>query len=129
MAATFRTRMVQVNRTVFDQVDLFQSDLYTRITGLEPSDVSVTVMFNNVVIAWPLVDGTSVLDTQVVAGSIYWNELSNGAYGIRFFPNSLGRWNLDISYATAPQQIVGLAFDVVNLPLLVDGGLRASFCA
>jgi len=129
MAATFRTRLIQVNQVVFDQVDIFQADFFTRVTGLTPADVTLTLMFNNQAVAWPLVDGTAVLDTQVVAGSVYWAELPNNAYGIRFFPNSLGHWNLAISYSAAPpSQIIGIDFDVVNLPLSVDSGLRADFC-
>ena len=130
MATTFRTRQLQVNQVVYDQVDIFQSDLFTRITGLQPVDVTLTLFLNNQVVAWPLVDGTGVDDSQVVAGEVFWNQLPNGGYGIRFFPNSLGHWNLAISYnSTSPAQIVAIDFDVVNLPLSVDNGLRADFCS
>lgn len=130
MAATFRTRLIQVNQVVFDQVDIFLSDFFTRITGLTPTDVTLSLMLNNQAVAWPLVDGTAVDNTQVAAGSVYWAELPNGAYGVRFFPSQLGHWNLSISYSsTSPAQIIGIDFDVVNLPLSVDSGLRADFCA
>lgn len=128
MAATYRTRLVQVNQVVFDQVDIFQSDFFTRRTGLLPTDVTLTLFLNNAVVAWPLVDGSAVTDAQVVSGSVYWNELTNGAYGIRFYPNSLGHWSLSISYsAAAPNQIVSLDFDVSS-PSSSSDSLRVDFC-
>lgn len=127
MAATFRTRLVQVNQVIFDQADIFQSDQFNRVTGLQTTDVTMTLFLNNTVVSWALVDGTSVLDTQVVSGSVYWNQLTNGSYGLRFFPNSLGHWNLNITFP-GTSQIVGISFDVVNLPLAVESGLTAGFC-
>jgi len=128
MTTTFRTRLIQVNQVVYDQVDIFQANFFNRVTGLTPTDVTLSLTLNNLTASWPLVDGTSVIDSQVVAGSVYWAELTSGAYGIRFFPNSLGHWNLSISYAPSPSQIVLLDYDVVNLPMSVETDLRASFC-
>lgn len=129
MAATYRSRLVQVNRVIFDQVDIFQSDFFTRVLGLTPADVTLTLSLNNATVSWPLVDGSAVIDSQVVAGSVYWNQLVTGAYGVRFFPNSLGHWNLTISYALAPTQITLIDYDVVNLPVSVDPSLRVDFCS
>lgn len=127
MPATFRTRLVQVNQVIYDQVDIFQVDQFNRVTGLLTTDVTLTLFLNNTLVSWPLVDGSSVIDSQVVAGSVYWTQLSNGAYGVRFFPNSLGHWNLNITYP-GTQQIIGISLDVVNLPLAVESGLTAGFC-
>lgn len=115
MAATFRNRQVQVNRITFDQVNIFQSDQYNPVTGLIPSNVGLILTLNNQTVSWPLVDGTTVQDSQVVSGSIYWNQLTGGAYGIRFYANQLGHWNLTFSYAPIPQLIV-IDYDVVNQP-------------
>lgn len=128
MSVTYRTRQIQVNQVIFDQVDIFQTDFFARVPGLLVTDVTLTLFFNNTPVSWPLVDGTSVTDSQVAAGSVYWSELPNHAYGIRFFPNSLGHWNLSISYSPVPSQIVSIDFDVVNLPLTVDSGITANFC-
>jgi hypothetical protein len=126
MSATFRTRAVQANQVVYDQVDLFLVNQYTRATGVQVTDVTLAVFLNNAVVAWPLVDGTSVTDPQVVAGLVYWGVLPNGSYGIRFFPNSLGHWNLTFTYPGSTQ-IVGIDFDVVA-PSSVESGVFAGFC-
>jgi len=128
MSATYRNRQTQINQIIFDQIDLFQSDFFNKIPGLLPGDVTMHLYFNNQVAAWPLVDGTAVSDSQVAAGSVYWNELANGSYGIRFFPNSLGHWNISIAFAPSPSQIVSIDYDVVNLAAPSVDGLRASFC-
>lgn len=128
MTVTYRSRLVQANQVVIDQVDIFQSDFFNRVTGLDPTDVSVTLFYNNQVAAWPVVDGSSIIDSQVAAGKVYWGELANGSYGVRFFPNALGHWNLVVQFSPSPSQIVSLSFDVVNMPSLVESGLHASFC-
>ena len=127
MAATFRNRQIQINQVTFDQVDIFQSDVFNRVTGLIPSNMGFVLMLNNEVVTWPLVDGTAVQDSQVVSGSVYWNQLANGSYGIRLYVNSLGHWNLIFSYASIPQ-IVSIDYDVVNIPVSSDTGFKASFC-
>jgi hypothetical protein len=127
MSATYRNRQVQVNQIIFDQVDLFQSDGFNRISGLLPTDVSFALFLDNQVGNWPLVDGTTVFDGQVAGGSVYWAVLPNGSYGIRFFPSSIGHWTLTFSFAPTPQ-IVTIDYDVVNIGQGTDPGFRASFC-
>lgn len=129
MSAVYRNRLVQINQVVFDQVDIFQSDFFNKVTGLQPSDVSFTLYHNNITTSWPLVDGSAVTDAQVVAGKVYWDELPNNSYGVRFFPMALGHWNLTVSFAPSPSQIISIDYDVVNLPNFVETGLRANFCS
>lgn len=124
---TFRTRSAQVNQVVFDQIDLLSADQYTRIPGVSASNVTLTLFFNNAPVSWPLVEGASVSDGQIVSGSVYWNALPNQAYGVRFFPKSLGHWNLIIDYP-GTSQIISLDYDVVNLPIGVEPGLTVGFC-
>ncbi len=47
---------------------------------------------NNSVLFWPLVDGSSVPDSSVVAGNVYFNEIAScpGFYSVRFFPDRVG---------------------------------------
>jgi hypothetical protein len=129
VATTYRTRLVQNNQVLFDQVDLLQSDQFTRISGVAPSGVTITLMLNNEVVSWPLVSGVGLSNGQIAAGSVYWNELPNSAYGVRFFPTALGHWTLSIVYGGSPVQRISLDYDVVSLQLaLVDMGLRVDFC-
>lgn len=129
MAVVNKSRLVQINRIAFDQVDIFQSNFFTRITGLTPADVTLSITFNNEVVAWPLVDGSAVTNGEVASGKVYWSQLVSGAYGLRFYPNALGLWSLSVSYAASPQQITIIEFDVINLPLnYVDQSIRAGFC-
>jgi hypothetical protein len=124
---TFRTRSVQANQVVFDQIDLFSADQYTRIPGVSASNVTLTLFFNNTLVSWPLVEGASISDGQVVSGSVYWTALPNQAYGVRFFPKALGHWNLAIDYP-GTSQIISLDYDVMNLPVGVEPGLTVGFC-
>lgn len=128
MSVVYRNRMVQINQVVFDQVDIFQSDFFNKVSGLIPANVSFTLYHNNLATSWTLVEGTGVLDSAVVAGSVYWDELASGSYGVRFYPNKLGHWNLSIAFAPSPSQIVSIDYDVANLPSAVDSGVRANFC-
>lgn len=127
MAVSYRTRQIQVNQVFYDQIDIFQADFFSRVPGLLVTDVVLTLTLNNTPVSWPLVDGSGVTDGQVTSGFVYWAELTTGGYGVRLFPNSLGHWNLSIAYAPRTQ-IVTIDFDVVNLPLTVDSGIRADFC-
>ena len=128
MSTTKNVRAVQVNQVLFDQIEILQADLFTRVTGLTVSNVTLVLRYNNVVVNWPLVSGTSVSDSQVVAGSVYWNELTGSAYGLRFYPNALGTWSIEISYSGgSPTQRITIVYDVFN-PLTVDSGLRATLC-
>ncbi len=127
MATTNRTRAVQVNQVIFDQVEILQADLFTRVSGLTVANVSLTLTYNNDVVSWPLISGVGIIDSQVVVGNVYWNELSSGAYGLRFFPNALGTWSIEIAYsAGSPNQRVTVTYDVFN-PLSLEDELRASF--
>ena len=120
-------RLVPSNQTIFDLVDIFQNDGFTRISGLAP--LQAQVFFGNVPQPWTTVSGAVVSDAQVVAGYIYWNEVGPGlgTYGIRWRPNAVGFWRLVFAYPTIPQ-IVTLDYDVtVSNPS--DSGLTVSFIA
>lgn len=126
--ATTRGRVVQANQVVLDQVDFFQPDGFTRVTGLIPSSLVSQIFFNNVVQPWPLVSGLGITDQQVVAGRVYFNEVqgSPGFYNVRFRPNALGFWRNLLTYP-AGQQISAQDFDVVQNAPAMEGGLSASF--
>jgi hypothetical protein len=128
MAQTTRGRQVYANQTVADQADFFQSDGFTRVTGLTPAQLLCQLFYDNQLQAWPFVSGAGLTDTQIASGNVYWLEVpgSPGIYSVRFRPNSIGYWRLLITY-TAGQQIEGQDYDVVAAPPTVDTGLKASF--
>jgi hypothetical protein len=125
---TTRGRLVFNNVVIYDQADFFQSDGYTRVTGIVPSGLLCEVYYNNALQAWPVVSGAGVLESQVAAGSVYWDALPGGHYGVRWRPNAVGFWRVFISYI-AGTQIVAQDYDVSSGTAVTPpgGGLRASF--
>lgn len=126
--ATTRGRVVQANQVVLDQVDFFLSDGFTRVARLVPGNLEVQIFFNNNPLAWPIVTGGTVPDTQVNAGHIYFNEIPGllGFYSVRFRPDALGYWRIVLTYP-AGLQSSAQDFDVVQSAPAMESGLRASF--
>lgn len=126
--ATTRGRVVQANQVVLDQVDFFQPDGFTRVTGLVPASLVSQLFFSNTLQPWPLISGLGVTDTQIAAGFVYFNEFPGvpGFYSVRFRPNSLGYWRNLLTY-TAGMQIAAQDFDVVHSAPAMESGLNASF--
>jgi hypothetical protein len=128
MAGTTRGREVFVNQVVFDQADYFQSDGYTRVTGLTIADLEIETFFNNQSLNWALVNGATVTDGQVVAGKVYFQEVTAepGHYSVRWRPNATGFWRILITYP-AGQQRLAQDYDVRAEPIRQAGGLKPSF--
>lgn len=127
--ATTRGRLVQINQTILDQADFFQLDGYTRVVGLTVADLTSQVFYNNILMPWPLTNGTPVSNQQVTAGFLYVNEITGapGNYSVRFRPNAAGYWRINLTYP-AGTQILIQDFDVTAEPLqLTGGGMKASF--
>jgi hypothetical protein len=126
--ATTRGRVVYTNQVVIDQVDFFEPDGFTRVTGLVIGNLTSELFFNNVLQPWSLTDGSATQDAQVVSGAVLWNEISGspGFYSIRFRPNAEGYWRLLINYPVGTQ-ITAQDYDVRTQPPLAVPGLRASF--
>lgn len=124
--ATTRGRLVQSNQVVYDQADFFQLDGFTRQTGLTIGQVVAQLYFNNVPTVWTLVSGIGILDSQVVAGKIYWQEITGGPYSVRWRPNAVGYWRLLITYPVGTQ-ILAQDYDVVTGGPQLGTGLKASF--
>lgn len=126
--ATTRGRLVRNNETVRDQSDFFQSDGFTRVTGLTVGQIQGALFYNNTPQPWALTDGTGVTDTQIAAGKVYWNEVGGapGYYSVRFMPNAVGYWRLLLTYS-AGQQIEAQDYDVIDQSPMVEQGLKSSF--
>ena len=125
---TTRARLVPHNQTVVDPVDFFQGDGFTRLTGVTPTGLALQVFFDNQIQPWPLQTGLSILDAQVASGTIYFNEIpgSPGFYSLRFRPDAVGYWRINLSYATGAQVIIH-DFDVTGEAPAEERGLKSSF--
>ena len=123
---TTRGRLVWVNQTILDQADFFQSNNFSRVAGLSVTDLTGKVFHNNVPMGWTLSNGTTVTESQVTSGHLYFHEITGapGYYSVRFRPNNTGYWRILLSYA-AGEQILAQDYDVLAEPT-VSGGLRAS---
>ena len=124
-------RILPAQVPVVDQVDFFQADFFTRVTGLDYTDVTLEVFFINALLSsWDLASGVSVPDGQVVSGHVYFNEMTPiGYYSVRFRPNAVGFWRVAVSYTIGAQQ-VALDYDIVppgSLTNNVGSGISASF--
>ena len=128
MAGTTRGRLVRINEVVLDQADFFQSDGFTRVTGLTTLNVTGALFFENMPQPWTYVSGVGVTPTQVAAGKVYFNEIpgSSGYYAVMFMPNAIGYWRLILTY-TAGQQILGQDYDVTETGLQDGNTVVTSF--
>jgi hypothetical protein len=121
------SRVVNVSRLVFDQIDLFKADGQTRASGVTIGSLNLKIFFKGSRIEWPLVSGTNIQDLQVTAGRVYWTEFESGFYTLRFFPNVIGAWRVLLTYPEY-DQAVSLSYDV-SMPTFVQvsSGIHASF--
>ena len=130
---TTRGRLVAPNQVVYDQADFFETDGATRVLGLPPSAFQLQVFYNNVLLGWTLVDGTTIPDPQVVSGRVYiFQTTLTGPYGIRWRPNANGYWRLLLTLPiqpSAPVQILAQDYDVTPAAgtVATGEGLQTSF--
>jgi hypothetical protein len=118
-------RVLPINALTFEQVDFLQGDFYTRVTGLDESDLTLVAFINNAPLNWTLVSGNGVSNAQVKTGFFYLNEISSGYYGLRFRPNAIGFWRIVVNYPAGVQSIA-LDYDILQ-PVDMTGGLKAQF--
>lgn len=123
-------RSLPTTSIVRDQVDVFNPPTsFTRVTGISSSGLSVKTFINNSLISWPIVDGSSVSDSSVSSGKIYFNEIpgSPGFYSIRFYPDRVGFWRLVFIPSLTSVEIVR-EFDISPSSFgNSTGGLNATF--
>lgn len=120
------TREVSSGQLVFDYVDLFLGDGFTRAQDVGPSSLSLRVFFNGSELSWPLISGVGVSETVMAAGKVYWQEFSSGYYSLRFFPNAVGMWRLVLGYG-AHDQAIALNYLAESPKPTGPQGLRTSF--
>ena len=96
------SRLVSAGTLIFDQVDIFLPNQPSiRVEGLTSATITITAFVNNAALTWPLQNGTGVADSAVSAGGIYFNEISGspGHYSLRFFPDRVGYWKINVRSA------------------------------
>lgn len=121
-------RNVSSGSLVRAQIDLFlPAGSVNRVVGVQASTVAVKTFVNNALLPWAVADGTSVQDSSISAGVVYFNEISGapGYYSVRFFPDRTGYWRLVLRSSSLDSEAV-LEFDVVA-PAPPAGGLNATF--
>lgn len=90
-------RLISAGALAYEQLDFFlPSGSVNRIAGIPASSLQMWLFVNNQILSWPLVDGTMIADSGIVAGSVYFNEIaaSPGFYSVRFFPDRVGFFRL-----------------------------------
>ncbi len=124
-------RLLSAGSLVRDQIDLYlPAGSVNRVVSYSVSGLTLSLFFNNSLVAWPLADGALVPDSSVSAGTVYFNEIqgSPGFYAVRFFPNAVGFWRAVLTAAALQTDRV-LEYDVVPAGSFSpsQGGLVASF--
>lgn len=102
---------------------------FYRSVGIGIASLTSYLFLNNQLVSWDLSDGTSVPDSSISPGSIYFNEISNspGFYSVRFLPNQVGFWRLILKNNSIYSESIS-EYDVVISPDSSNGsGLIARF--
>jgi len=111
-----------------DQLDIYNPpSSFTRETGVVPGDLTLVLFVNNVPVVWTILDGTTVADSSISAGSVYFHEIptEDGFYNVRFFPDRVGYWRM--VFGVNSIEIIK-EYDVVSSTTgNTSGGLNASF--
>jgi hypothetical protein len=102
---------------------------YVRLPGVTVGSLSASLFLNNVLVPWPLLDGSSVPDSALSAGSVLFNEIQGapGFYSVRFFPDRTGYWRVVVSHPACGEQ--ALDYDVTPAGSFspAQGGVTATF--
>jgi hypothetical protein len=127
------SRLVAAGAIVRSQLDFYSPpNSITRVNGVTIASLGAAIFVNNSQLNWPLADGAAVMDSNVSAGYVYFNEIASSPsyYSVRFFPDRVGFWRLiftNLSYSIQPI----LEFDVVPSGTFQQGvissGLNAAF--
>jgi hypothetical protein len=108
-----------------------QADFYSapgvRATGILAGSLNLSLFFNNALTSWALRDGTTIQDSTISAGNIYFNEIagSPGFYSVRFYPDKVGFWRIVLNDVALTQENI-IEIDIVSAAT-TSPGLIASF--
>ena len=125
-------RLVSAGTVIHSQVDLYNPPgSITRQPGVQPIHVAMKAFVNGTELGWTLEDGSSVVDSSIAAGSVYFNEIAAepGFYVVRFFADRVGFWRIVLTVSMVQSEPI-LEFDIIASGALKpggSGGLNASF--
>lgn len=127
------SRLVSGGQVIYDQLDFYNAPgSIVRLPGISYTSLSVKVFANNVNLAWSLADGSTVLDSSISAGTVYFNEITGNAgyYQFRFFPDRVGFWRILFVYTSGNTELIR-EYDILAAGTLQPGpntrGLVPSF--
>jgi hypothetical protein len=123
-------RQLPAGQLIRDQIDLYMpAGSINRVVGESYQSLQLSVFADNGLIAWPLADGSTVADSSVSAGTVYFNQIAGapGYYAVRFFPDRVGFWRLVFREPTLNEEVI-LSYDVAPArPGVASNELNASF--
>jgi hypothetical protein len=122
-------RQLAAGALVIDQISVYDPiGTFNRVVGATSGQFVATVFANNELLLWPIVDGSSVLDSEISPGSVYLNEISGapGFYTLRWFPDRVGFWVFSLVYSINHSESI-LTYDIGPAMMNASGGLIASF--
>jgi len=124
------SRIVTAGSVIYEQLDFYYPiNSIIRSVGIVPANLTCTVFVNNGVLNWPLIDGTGIVDSSISSGSIYFNEIANGFYSLRFFPHMVGFWRIITKHASYSIELIK-DYDIVpsgSFKSTGSSGLNATF--
>ncbi len=93
------------------QAEFFSSGV--RVQGSINSDLVLRVFHNNSLQTWNLADGSSVADSSISSGFVYFHQIpsANGFYSVRLFPDKIGYWRIHFFHNPSSSSY-SLDFDV-----------------
>ena len=122
-------RIIPSGSLIRDQLDIYDPlGSYARPVGIVVGDLSFIGFANNEDLGWSILDGSSVLDSEVSPGAVYFDPIvtNPGYYSIRWYPDRLGIWLLSFTYAATGEEIIK-SYEVIAPPGLNGQGLIAAF--
>jgi len=125
-------RLLPAGTVVRDQLDFYSPPNSTvRVPGVMVGTLDVKIFLNGSILPWTAVDGTSIPDSALSAGTILFNEIlgAPGFYSSRFFPDRVGYWRLVVYQSSSGNEQIR-DYDIVPAGTFSpssQGGVTASF--
>jgi hypothetical protein len=124
------SRLITAGSITYEQLDFYYPpNSAMRPIGIVLANLTCVAFINNGILSWPMIDGTSVPDSSVSPGFLYFNSIADGFYGLRFFPHMIGFWRIVVKHASYNIEITK-DYDIIpngSFKPVGSSGLNASF--